>query len=123
MSEVTILYDGDCPVCSRVAAMQHLHRRFDRVELVDARSAPGLVADYRRRGFEINDGFIIDEHNGRVHFGAEAMAYIAAAERGLPKSVLMLPFVSRRFGAAVYPALKFGRRVLLKCLGISPRID
>ena len=69
--KVSIVYDGNCPVCSRLAAASRLRDRADELKLVDARTDP--VDDVQGRDLsavDFDEGFavIVD---GRAHLGAD----------------------------------------------------
>jgi predicted DCC family thiol-disulfide oxidoreductase YuxK len=113
-----LLYDGECPVCSFYVRYNRLAESVGKLDLIDARARPDLVADYRARGYEINDGMILDM-NGTVHFGDRAMVALAAITS--PSQTFnrlnAALFRSPRLAAGIYPILAVGRRMLLKLLG------
>ena len=53
MSGNYLLYDGDCPLCSRFVAMTRLRETLPSFHLIDARDNPQLVALHRSEGREI----------------------------------------------------------------------
>jgi hypothetical protein len=94
--------------------MTQLRRHYPHIKVLDARTEPALVADLRRRGYEINEGMVL-RLGGVVHFGADATDTIARLGRASPSwwrraglSVL---------GAAPYRWLSVGRLALLRLLG------
>jgi predicted DCC family thiol-disulfide oxidoreductase YuxK len=116
--KVSILYDGDCPVCRSYVRMMRLRESFGDVALADAREHPELVARYRAAGMEVNDGIVLDL-DGTAYYGADAMAALASissSSRWFNRFNALL-FSSPKVARAIYPALAFGRRVLLKLLG------
>lgn len=112
---VRILYDGDCPFCRGYVRYSRMRNRIGQVELIDARAAPALVADYAARGYDIDDSFIVDTGERVLVHGA-AMAFIhgqlAPGWTGLP--LLANP----RLLNAVYPGLRALRNGALRLLGI-----
>jgi len=122
MSDDYVLYDGQCPACSRYVAATGLACRPD-ITLIDARHAPALVAEHAAAGRRIDDGMVVAV-DGVMHFGADATRKLA--EIGRPGSAgrrLLLWFVGRApWAGALYPALSTGRRWLLRGLG-RPLID
>jgi hypothetical protein len=108
-----LLYDGECPVCSAYVALAQLRRLYPRLEVLDARTEPTLVAELRRQGYEINDGMVLSL-DGVAHFGAEATRMIARLGGAAPswwrRAGLSL------LGAAPYRWLSLGRLALLRLL-------
>jgi predicted DCC family thiol-disulfide oxidoreductase YuxK len=116
--KVSILYDGECPVCRNYVRMMRLRESFGDVALADARERPDLVALYRAQGMEVNDGIVLDI-DGTLHYGADAMSALAAissSSRTFNRLNAAL-FSSPRVARALYPGLALGRRALLKLLG------
>ena len=109
MATLRIVYDGDCPFCSRYVALLRLRERYD-VRLIDARKEPALAASY---GLDLNEGMIADL-DGAVYHGGRAVALLSRLSGTF--SVLR----SDRVADVVYPLLRFGRNTALKLLGRSP---
>jgi predicted DCC family thiol-disulfide oxidoreductase YuxK len=113
MSRDYLLYDGECPVCRTYVAMARLRQLYPRLEVLDARTEPALVAEMRRQGYEINDGMVLCL-DGVVHFGAAATRMIAHlgadSQSGWRRTSLGL------LGLAPYGWLSRGRLLLLRLL-------
>jgi predicted DCC family thiol-disulfide oxidoreductase YuxK len=109
-----LLYDGECPVCSAYVAMARLRRLYPDLEVLNARSEPGLVAELRRRGYEINEGMVLNL-DGVVHFGADATRTIACLG-GDDRSSWWRRAGLSLLAAAPYPWLSRGRLALLTLL-------
>ena len=109
MAVLRIIYDGECPFCSRYAAWQRLHAEYT-VELVDARADPVRAQSY---GLDLNEGMIVDL-DGRVYHGAEAVSLLSrlSARPG--------PLRHESLARRIYPALRFGRNLTLRLLGRKP---
>jgi DCC1-like thiol-disulfide oxidoreductase len=112
-----LLYDGECPVCSSYVAMARLRQLYPDLRVIDARTAPALVAELRGQGYEINVGMVL-RLDGVVHFGAEATRMIARLGRTSPSRWRRAAM--RLLAAAPYRWLNAGRGVLLKALGRDP---
>ncbi|MGO7741138.1 DCC1-like thiol-disulfide oxidoreductase family protein, partial [Rhizobium johnstonii] len=54
--KTVIVYDGDCPFCSKFVKFQRLRSAIGEVILIDARSDPGLVVAFQSRGMSLDDG-------------------------------------------------------------------
>ena len=116
--KVTILYDGECPVCRSYVRMLRLRESFGDVALADARTRPDLVAHYRARGFEVNDGIVLDI-DGTAHYGPAAMTALAAISSSSARfnRFNAALFSSPRVARLLYPVLVRGRKLLLKLIG------
>lgn len=116
--KVSILYDGECPVCRNYVRMMRLRESFGEVALANARERPDLVARYREIGMEVNDGIVLDL-DGTIYYGSDAMTALATISS--PSStfnrVNAALFTSTRTARALYPVLTLCRRVLLRLLG------
>ena len=120
---LTLIYDGECPVCKTYVQMLRLREAAGVVTLVNAREAPDLVGDMRKRGFEINEGMILLAGD-QVFFGADALnavALMSTPTRWVNRLNYSL-FRSRRLSRLAYPFMRGSRGVLLKLLG-RPLID
>jgi predicted DCC family thiol-disulfide oxidoreductase YuxK len=117
-----LLYDGECPACSAYVAMSRLRQLYPRLRLLDPRAEPDLVADLRRRGYEIDVGMVLCV-GGEIHFGAEATRMIAVLGEASParwRRVALAALGSAPWSARLYPWLNCGRGVLLRLLGRGP---
>lgn len=109
-----ILYDGECPVCASYVALTNLREVAPQLAVIDARQRPDLVEHYRRDGIEINEGMIIKVGELTLD-GAPAFAMINRLSQPNSRLIrLSLRLLSgHRASRLLYPALAFGRRVLL----------
>lgn len=113
-----LLYDGECPVCSRYVLWTGMRSHHPGIGLLDARAHPDLVAELRADGVEINDTMVL-QVDGERFVGAAAMARIAGY---LPDDrwrarVLRRLTGSRQVLQPLYPLLVRGRKLLLALLG------
>jgi predicted DCC family thiol-disulfide oxidoreductase YuxK len=109
LPELRIVYDGDCPFCSRYVALVRLRERHA-VRLIDARREPDTAAAY---GLDLNAGMIADL-DGAVHHGAAAVALLSRLSRRPG------PLASDRMAQALYPLMRMGRALTLRVLGRRP---
>lgn len=120
-SGVTVIYDGECPLCRRYTRMLALREAVGPVRLLDARQGGPEVEEVRRAGLDLDEGMalIVD---GTVWHGADAMHRLALMSttstvfNRFNRAVFGRPRLSR----ALYPALRRGRLVLLRLLGRKP---
>lgn len=119
---VQIIYDGECPFCSRFVKLTRLQKRFGDVQLINARDKIALAkVPPEFLNVSLDDGMLVI-HEGVSYYGDEAVHILSVmASRSGAFSRLFLPlFRNRGMSRLIYPILKFGRRVTLKVLGIKP---
>jgi predicted DCC family thiol-disulfide oxidoreductase YuxK len=114
---VTVIYDGDCPFCSRYTDLLAL-RSVAEVELINARDDPALAARLQARGLDLNAGMVAVV-DGQAFHGAEAVVAMAklAPRASAFACVNAWAFRSPRVARAAYPILRLGRAVSLWVLG------
>jgi predicted DCC family thiol-disulfide oxidoreductase YuxK len=117
MRPLRIVYDGDCPFCSRYVRLVRLRENFD-VELIDARMQPETA---RRYSLDLNEGMIADV-DGDVHHGSDAvwMLSLLSSDSGTMNRILAWLFSSRTVARLLYPFMRLGRRLALFSLGRRP---
>ncbi|MEL6478643.1 MAG: DCC1-like thiol-disulfide oxidoreductase family protein [Pseudomonadota bacterium] len=117
-SEDFLLYDGECPVCSRYVLWTRLREAHPGIRLLNAHERPDLVGHFRARGIEVNDTFVL-RLDGCDLVGAAAMAKISGLipRDGLWQRILAQSTRSRRLLTPVYPVLVRLRKALLRLLG------
>lgn len=118
--EVSIVYDGDCPVCRHVVSMARLRERAAAVGTVDVRTE--AVSDVQGRDLgdiDFDRGFVVVV-DGRVHEGSEAAHVLAGLSQpnGLAFAVFRWAMRSERRARVLYPVLARARRLLLRMLGV-----
>jgi predicted DCC family thiol-disulfide oxidoreductase YuxK len=114
-----LLYDGDCPACSAYVAMARLRQLYPNLRIVSARTEPDLVAELRRRGYEINDGMVLSL-DGKIYYAAEATRMIAILGRNSSsrwRRTALGIIGTAPWSRSLYPWLNRGRVLLLRILG------
>ncbi len=114
--EVTLIYDGQCPVCTAYSC--NVDAGGADLRRVDARSADAEVKQAIAAGLDLDDGMVV-LYQGKLYHGAEAMHRMAllAPNSGLRNRLNCLFFGNLAFARAVYPGLRAGRNALLRILG------
>jgi predicted DCC family thiol-disulfide oxidoreductase YuxK len=117
MRPLRIVYDGDCPFCSRYVRLVRLREQFE-VELIDARTQPDVA---RRYALDLNEGMIADI-DGDIHHGSDAvwMLSLLSSRSGFLNRILAAAFSSRAVARMLYPLMRLGRRAALFSLGRRP---
>ena len=118
--KIEIIYDKQCPACSKYCDLVKSSSHPKQVRLVDARDESDLMTKITSLGLDIDEGMVVVV-DGELHFGADAIHALAiTSSRGglfnLANSVL---FKSRRISRVLYPLLRCMRNFLLKILGVG----
>nr|WP_256367855.1 MULTISPECIES: DCC1-like thiol-disulfide oxidoreductase family protein [unclassified Ruegeria] len=113
-----MIYDGDCPFCSRYVAMVRLKEAIGPVNLVDARNGGDVVEQILAKGLDLDDGMVL-LFNGDYYHGAECIHRLAllSTRSGLFNRLNALVFRSPTMSRVLYPVLRFGRNTVLRLLG------
>jgi predicted DCC family thiol-disulfide oxidoreductase YuxK len=120
-----IVYDGQCPFCSRYVQLVRLRETLGQVQLVDARKGGPMVDEARAAGLDLDEGMVL-KLDGRLYHGADCINMLALLST--PSSrfnrINAALFRSRTASRLMYPMLRTGRNAVLRLLGrtrISPR--
>lgn len=117
MTTVRIVYDGQCPFCSRYVRLIRLKEQF-KVELVDARREPEKAREY---GLDLNEGMIVDL-DGTAYHGSAAVWILSTISSGVGSwnRYFAAIFSSQRAASWLYPVLRMGRRLTLLAMRRKP---
>lgn len=115
---LSIIYDGECPFCAAFVKLYALRKNMNGIELIDARTTPGLVRELRAQGMEINEGMVAIWQR-HYYYGADAMHLLSilSADRGFFGGLNRFLFRNRNAAGVAYPMLATGRRMILSLLG------
>lgn len=116
--DVWVVYDQECPFCSRFVLLYKMRQNGRRVHMIDARSDHPLVAEVRSRNFDLNEGMIV-RWRGVYHYGPQAMHLLAllGGNRSIFNAINQLLFRYPPVARVVYPCLVAGRKATLRILG------
>ena len=119
--EVTIVYDGECPVCTAYGCTVELEPGQGQLNRINARDDAAIVDQLTRAGVDLDEGMAV-MRDGRLYHGADAVHIMAlhGSRRGLANQLNHLLFRSRARAHALYPAMRAGRNLLLRLLGRRP---
>jgi predicted DCC family thiol-disulfide oxidoreductase YuxK len=117
-SEVSIIYDSECPVCTAYSCSVEVGDNRAKPRLISARSEDSEVSAALAAGLDLDEGMVVLYKGERYH-GAEAMHILALAApaKGLFGHLNRFLFGSRRVAKFLYPAMRAGRNLLLWLLG------
>lgn len=118
---LTLVYDGQCPLCRQFVRLQRLRRDVGEPTLIDARQESDARRDLSALGIDLDAGFALRIGETWVH-GDEALHRLAlmSTGSGLFNRLMARLFASPRRTARLYPWLRRGRAVLLRLLGRGP---
>ncbi|MEC7763869.1 MAG: DUF393 domain-containing protein [Pseudomonadota bacterium] len=113
-----IVYDGDCPFCSRYVAMVRLRDAAGPVELVDARSDHPAARRVKDAGFDLDEGMALIDGD-TIHYGDEVVHRLALMSTGSDafNRLNARIFRSRSAARLLYPVMRFGRNTTLTLMG------
>ncbi|MEM6818632.1 MAG: DCC1-like thiol-disulfide oxidoreductase family protein [Pseudomonadota bacterium] len=116
-----LVYDGECPLCSRYVQMVRLRERLDGLQTISARHPHPVVEVLTQHDLDLNEGIVLIE-NGLAYYADAAVRRIAMLSGGgsWMNRLNSRVFQSGARARVLYPALKTGRNVLLKLLGRKP---
>ena len=114
---MVVVYDGQCPFCTRYVKMLRLREAFGEVRLVDARSGEPEAIEAAEL-FDLDDGMAA-RVAGEWYHGADCMNVLSLASGPAPLvNRLLARLLSDKGRArALYPWLRGGRNLTLKLWG------
>lgn len=118
--DITVVYDGQCPVCRGYCERLDAAPKQSALNLVDARQPSALMDDITARKWDIDQGMVVKTDAG-LFYGSRAMHELAKAAKakgsiGLATNMF---FGSRAMAAVSYPLAKAFRNVVLRIKGIG----
>lgn len=115
-----IVYDGECPFCSRYVRMVRLREAIGKVRLVDARDGGTEVDEVRAAGLDMDEGMVL-KLDGQLYHGADCIHRLALLSTSSSWFNRLNAAVFRSEGASrlLYPVLRAGRNTVLRMLGRS----
>lgn len=122
-----LLYDGECPFCSRYVRHVRLREAVGPIMLANAREHAALVDEVRRLGFDVDTGMVL-KLDGNYYHGADCIHALAllTTSSGWFNRVNSLMFRSATVSRLLYPVLRTGRNLTLRLLGrtrLQPGLD
>ncbi len=119
--DIWIVYDGQCPFCTRYMLLYRIRELFDRVQLIDARSDDPLVRELSEAGFDLNEGMVV-KWDGKIYYGSDAMHMLAllGSDLSLFNRLNRWLFSRQRLAHMLYPFFVGSRKLTLRILGRPP---
>jgi predicted DCC family thiol-disulfide oxidoreductase YuxK len=117
-STAVLVYDGDCPFCSRYVRLVRLRESLGGLKLVNARDGGPLVDEVRASGHDLDQGMVL-LMDGQTYHGDACMHRLAlmSSPSGTFNRLNRLVFSSPTASRLLYPVLRAGRNATLRLLG------
>ena len=123
LKKIKLYYDKECPFCNEYSKYVELRKIYD-IEIINAREALDKLKDYKYKGFDINNGMII-EFEDNIFQGSDAIEIIDKyiVKKGIIDRFLSVFIHLPGFKSIVYPIVKIIRLIVLKLLGRNTKIN
>lgn len=117
-SQAWLVYDGDCPFCSRYVRYLRLREVLPSLRLVDARGRGPEVGEAATAGFDLDEGMVL-RLDGQWYFGADCVHALALLSTGSGwfNRLNAVVFRSATLSRWLYPLLRACRNATLVLLG------
>ena len=113
-----IVYDGECPFCTRYVALLRLREAIGPVKLVNARDGGPVIERLLAKGYDLDEGMVL-EMDGRIYHGVDAINRLAllSTDSTIFNRLNATVFKSKTASALLYPILRFSRNLTLRLMG------
>ncbi len=115
-----VIYDGECPFCSRYVRMVRLREAVGNVQLIDARSGDPKAKMLVDMGYDLNEGMALIDGDD-IYYADDCINRLAlmSTDSGAFNKLNAAIFRSKTCSRLLYPIMKAGRRAVLTLLGRS----
>ncbi len=120
-TNLTFIYDGECPFCNHFAELLELKSKINNITILDARKNLKIINSLLEKGFDIDKGAILLKGDEIFH-GAEAINKICNQINNPSGKLLKLLskiFKSDKRTNLLFPFLVRARRFALISKGVS----
>ena len=120
-SDLTFIYDGECPFCNHFAELLELKSEIKNISILDGRKNPTIINSLLKQGYDIDKGAILLSGDDIFH-GAEAINNICNKVNNPSGKLLKLlsnVFKSNKRTKFLFPLLLRARRFALISKGVS----
>jgi predicted DCC family thiol-disulfide oxidoreductase YuxK len=119
---VSIIYDGECPVCSYYAHALRIKENAGGLQLIDARENADhpFIKEINSRKLDLDEGMVLVYRDVFYH-GQDALHMMAllGSNHGLFNKINALLFSSKTVSKVCYPFLRGARNLLLRLRGVQ----
>ena len=120
-SNLTFIYDGECPFCNHFAELLELKSKIKNISILDGRKNQKIVNSLLEKGYDIDKGAILLKGDNIFH-GSEAINTVCNQINDPSGSLLKLLsniFKSKKRTKLLFPFLLRARRFALISKGVS----
>ena len=117
---ILLIYDKQCPLCDAYCRWTRIRDSIGELKLIDARHDSEAMAQITEEGLDIDQGMVL-KMNGVLYYGTDAihaLALISSRSNSFNRITYYI-FKSERLSRILYPFFRFGRKILLRILGIK----
>ena len=119
-TNLTFIYDGECPFCNHFAELLELKSKINKISILDGRKNPKIIKSLLEKGYDIDRGAILLKDDDIFH-GAEAINKICNQINNPSGKLLKLLssiFKSDKRTNLLFPFLVRARRLALIAKGV-----
>ena len=120
-TDITFIYDGECPFCNHFAELLELKSKLNNISIIDGRKNIQIIKSLLEKGYDIDKGAILIKGEDIFH-GSEAINFVCNKinnPSGTLLKVLSNIFKSNKRTKILFPFLVRARRFALISKGIS----
>ena len=120
-SNLTFIYDGECPFCNHFAELLELKSKLNNITILDGRKNKDIVNNFLEKGYDIDRGAILLKGD-HIYHGAQAINTVCKEIKNPSSSLLKLlknVFKSQKRTNLFFPLLINARRFALISKGVS----
>ena len=109
-----IIYDGDCPFCSKYVRLIQLKRTVGDVELINARSDTLIKEELKKLSIDVNQGMVLI-HEKNIYFAEDCVHHLAllSTSSTLFNRINKFIFKHKSLSNILYPIMKTSRNIIL----------
>ena len=119
-TNLTFIYDGECPFCNHFAELLELKSKINKITILDGRKNPEIIKSLLDKGYDIDRGAILLKDDDILH-GAEAINKVCnqiTNPSGKLLKLLSNIFKSNKRTNLLFPFLVRARRLALISKGV-----
>lgn len=111
---ISIIYDGDCPLCKDYVQRLRLVEAAGEIALIDARTDTPTVQAYWDKGYDLDQGMIVVVGK-TIYYGAAAVTALArlSSDNTLLNKLNHWALAHEPLTRLAYPLMKLARRIAL----------
>lgn len=121
MTDNYLIYDGECPFCSRYARLTRLRETVGPLRLINARETTPEVKAAVEAGYDLDRGMLLSL-DGELDHGPDCVNRLAllSSRSTLFNRLAHTLFHHERVSRLAYPVLRAGRNAALRLLNRPP---